>query len=612
MMQSMSEVEEIKNKIDVADLIAEYIQLKPAGINKKGLCPFHHEKSPSFMVNSERQGWHCFGCGKGGDIFTFIQEMEGMEFKEALKHLANRAGVQLTSYRSDVDSSQKNRLKDINIEAARFFHNFLLKMPAAKSAMDYLINRGLKNETIEEWQIGFIPEQWDLLTQYLLKKGFSIDDLVASGLTIKRDGADATSGRGFYDRFRGRVMFPIWNVHGEVVGFTGRILVEKENSGGKPGSNEFTPGKYVNTPQTLVYDKSRVIFGLNKAKQEIKTKDLIVMVEGQMDVIACHQAGMKNVVASSGTALTEEQVKLLKRYSLNLNMAFDADEAGQNAAKRGVDIAVKEGMNVKVVSIPEGAGKDADECIKKNPSVWFYAVEKAQGIMDWFFEKILSGKDLTNPRQKQLSADQLLPEIALIPYAVERDHWLRQLGEKLNVEVGVLREDMERLKKKIKTPNSEPRTPASVGKVNILTEDDRFTKLVEMLMVMILRYNDLILELSGESMNQLLSTGKFGALYIALKTEYADTSKIDLEKLRGLVETAGNENLIDILLMKGELDFSGIQIAEAQKELRKLLALIIDEWKKKRRKEIQMLIEKAEKNGEVEKLKGLIMEFNKI
>ena len=221
------EVQLIKDKIDVADLIAEYVQLKPAGINKKGLCPFHHEKSPSFMVNSERQGWHCFGCGKGGDIFTFVQEMEGMEFKEALKHLANRAGVQLTSYRSDVDSSQKNRLKDINIEVARFFHNFLLKMPTAKSAMDYLISRGLKNETIEEWQVGFVPEQWELLTQYLLKKGFSIDDLVASGLTIKRDGADATSGRGFYDRFRGRIMFPIWNVHGEVVGFTPTHLMSQ-------------------------------------------------------------------------------------------------------------------------------------------------------------------------------------------------------------------------------------------------------------------------------------------------------------------------------------------------------------------------------------------------
>ena len=216
------EVQQIKDKIDVTELVGEYVQLKQAGINKKGCCPFHNEKTPSFMVNSERGSWHCFGCGKGGDIFTFIEEIEGMEFREALKYLAERAGVQLTSYRSEVNSSQKNRLKEINTEAARFFHNFLLKIPASKPALEYLKDRGLTDETIEEWRIGFVPEQWDLLTQYLLKKGHSIDDLVASGLTIKREGVNASSGKGFYDRFRGRIMFPIWDVHGDAVGFTGR------------------------------------------------------------------------------------------------------------------------------------------------------------------------------------------------------------------------------------------------------------------------------------------------------------------------------------------------------------------------------------------------------
>jgi len=242
------DIQQIKDKIDVAELIGEYVQLKPAGVNKKGLCPFHHEKSPSFMVNSERGSWHCFGCAKGGDIFSFVQEMEGLEFKEALKYLADKAGVVLTNYRSEVNSNQKNRLKEINKEAARFFHNFLIKMPASQAALDYLLKRGLKMETIEEWCVGFIPEQWDLLTQYLLKKGFGIEDLVATGLTIQKEGARSTSSgqannqsiRGHYDRFRGRIMFPIWNVHDEVVGFTGRILVEKENFG----------GKYVNTPQT--------------------------------------------------------------------------------------------------------------------------------------------------------------------------------------------------------------------------------------------------------------------------------------------------------------------------------------------------------------------------
>ena len=235
-------------------------------------------------------------------------------------------------------------------------------------------------------------------------------------------------------------------------------------------------------------------------------------------------------------------------------MAFDAMR-WTNAAKRGIDIAIREGMNIRVISIPDGAGKDPDECLKKNPSVWFQSVEKARGIMDWYFEKILIGKDLSLPRQKQLVADQLLPEIALIPYAVERDHWLRLLGEKLGVDVAVLREDMERLKKKIRNHKSEIINQVNGGGEKIVTEDDRLTKLIERLMVMVLRYNDLLLELSGESVDRILSTGRFGELYIAMKTEYTSNSKIDLEKLRGLVGPGDKENSIDILLMKGELDF---------------------------------------------------------
>ena len=430
----MSDTREIKDKIDVVDLINEYVQLKPAGINHKGLCPFHQEKSPSFMVNRERQSWHCFGCSKGGDIFTFIEEIEGMEFKEALKYLADRAGVQLTrNFSTDTSGSEKSKIKEINSEAARFFHNFLLKMPASKPALDYLKNRGLGLETIENWQIGFVPEQWDLLTKYLLKKGFSIDHLIASGLTIKRDGTDVKSGRGFYDRFRGRIMFPIWDVHGNVIGFTGRILVETERSG----------GKYVNTPQTIVYDKSRVVYGLNKSKKEIRNQDLIVMVEGQTDVITSHQAGMKNVVASSGTALTEHQIKLLKRYSNNINMAFDADEAGVKAAKRGIDLALQAGMNVRVIQIPEGAGKDPDEVLKNNKQVWFDAVKNAKAVMDWYFNRAFANKDLGDPRQKQEISSTLLSEIKNIPYAVERDHWLQLLAQKLSVDVAVLREDLK-------------------------------------------------------------------------------------------------------------------------------------------------------------------------
>ncbi len=582
------EIQQIKDKIDVADLIGEYIQLKPAGTNKKGLCPFHHEKSPSFMVNSERQSWHCFGCAKGGDIFSFIQEMEGMEFVEALRYLANRAGIQLSNRRSDIDNNQKNRIKEINKEAARFFYNFLIKMPASKEAFDYLQNRGLKPDTIDEWQIGFIPEQWDLLTQYLLKKGFGVDDLVASGLTIRKEGADSQSVRGFYDRFRGRIMFPIRDTHGDVAGFTGRILVEKENSG----------GKYVNTPQTIVYDKSRIIFGLDKAKQEIKTKDLVVIVEGQMDVIACHQAGMKNVVASSGTALTEEQIKLLQRYTKNINMAFDADEAGQNAAKRGIDLAIEAGMRVRVIRIPEGKGKDPDECLKNNSDVWFEAVKNAQDVMDWYFDKVLFKKDINDYQQKQQVVDELLLEIARIPYAVEKDHWLRKLSERVNVEVAVLREDLKRVD--IKKDVHKMKVESPVVKEPI--EKDVLHLRIERMLAAIFKYSTLINIILEANLDRIINESNFASIYEMIKKGY------NIDEIKNQAKPEDKEK-VDLLLMQAEWEFSNIPEQEALRDLDSIISLIKKEWKKKKSEELKLKIEQASRNNDRSTEEALITEW---
>ena len=589
----MADTQLIKDKLDIVDFISEYVPLKRAGINYKACCPFHQEKTPSFMVNRERQSWHCFGCNKGGDIFTFLQEIEGMEFVEALKFLAEKAGVRLDYKISEINTSQKNRIKDINTEAARFFHNFLLKMDAARLAREYLRERGLSDNTIENWQIGFGPEQWDLLTQYLLKKGHSIDDLVAVGLTIKKAGADIQTQKGFYDRFRGRIMFPISDTYGAVVGFTGRVLVETEKSG----------GKYVNTPQTIVYDKSRVVFGLNYAKPEIKAKDLIVMVEGQMDVIACHQAGMKNVVATSGTALTEAQVRLLKRYSNNLNIAYDADAAGLAAAKRGVDIAIKEGMNVKVISIPTGLGNDPDEVCKKNKSAWFEAVAQAKGIMPWYFDKSFANKEMSDPKQKQMVADELLARIALIPYAVEQDHWLRELASRINVEVSVLREDLARISKisnsKFKIPNSNDEKIAIVQEKKL--EKTRLILLTERLLALVLKFPNEAEIFRIDS--KWLSTTPYVALYQELKERYNNGGVIDSNQL--------SENY-NLLLLKGDLEFDGLSDKEARGEAEKLRLMMREEWRKSRRQELQRQIEKAEKAGNRDLLEKLLREFQEL
>lgn len=592
----MADTQLIKEKIDLAQLVQEYVPLKKAGIYYKAPCPFHREKTPSFMVNAEKQIWKCFGCGKGGDIFSFVEEMEGLDFVEALKLLAERAGIKIDNYRSEIDKSQKNRILEINQKAAYFFHHVLLEMPASKGAREYLENRGLKKETIDQWQIGFIPDQWDLLTQYFLKKGVGVDDLIAAGLTIKKDAARA--GQGFYDRFRGRIMFPIWDVHGSVVGFTGRVLVETENSG----------GKYVNTPQTLVYDKSRVLYGLNNAKTEIKAEDLAVIVEGQMDVVACHQAGMKNVVASSGTALTLEQIKLLKRYSPNVAMAFDGDKAGIAAAKRGIDIALSEGLNVRAISIPQGGGKDADECLKKNPQVWFESVKNASDVMDWFFSMAFNNKDVSGPKAKQQVADELLPLVGLIPYAIERDCWLKQLGERLGVEASVLRDDLKRFSKDKKDGNPTDNKPAPSTTPPL----DTLERLLQRLLMIWVSHPEYLSAQWPLLKIDCCIGSVYQHLYETIKNQYNSTTQPAISDWQDFFVNSALAEEFENLKMLAVIEPGETADSNLKTEALTIIIRVSEEWSKKKRKEIQFQLIQAEKSGDKEQAQKLFVELQNI
>ncbi|PIR04084.1 MAG: DNA primase [Candidatus Magasanikbacteria bacterium CG11_big_fil_rev_8_21_14_0_20_39_34] len=578
----MSDTQQIKEKIDIVELISEYISLKPSGINHKGLCPFHNEKSPSFMVNRERQSWHCFGCNKGGDVFTFVEEIEGLDFVESLRLLAKKAGIELTTLQKDVHKSQKNRIKDINRLAATFYHNFLIKMAPAQEARDYLLNRGMTTDTLEKWQVGYVVDQWDLLTKYMLKKGHSIDDLVASGLTIKRDNANPQTFKGFYDRFRGRIIFPIQNVHGDVVGFTARVLKESKDSG----------GKYINTPQTLVFDKSQVVFGLYHAKNAIRAEKLAIFVEGQTDVISCHQAGSSNVVATSGTALTQGHIKLIKRYSNNIAFCFDADSAGIDAAKRAIGIALEEGLNVKIIRIAREMGKDPDEVIKKDRALWTSLVENAQDVMSWYFQIAFQRSDLSNPKIKQEIANELLPEIKKIPYAVEREHWIQELSNRVGVEISVLKDEMARfdLKKETFQPVSEKKKAPQVP----LKPQKRSDLLIERFLSITLKYlKTFDSQQISAKMDEALSTSSFGPLYLAIKKGYND-GQLSIDILRESCDQKTSENPVDILLLRADLDFSDYNEGIAQEESKKLLFQIEREWEKERRKLLESQIQSAE------------------
>ncbi len=583
----MTDTQSIKDRLDIIQIVGEYTKLKKSGANWKGNCPFHHEKTPSFMVHPERQFWHCFGCGKGGDVFSFIQEIEGLQFVEALKLLAQRAGVQLTNSVSEVNQSQRNRILEIISSATNFFHHILMELPAAEPARAYLKNRELKTETIRQWRVGFAPEQWDLLTKYLLKKGYGIDDIIAAGLTVKREGADASSGRGFYDRFRGRVMFPISDPHGTVVGFTGRVLVETEKSG----------GKYVNTPQTIVYDKSRVVYGLHNAKQEIKTKDLAILVEGQMDVLACHEAGMKNVVAASGTALTPEQIKLLKRYTHTVAMAFDADTAGQKAGERGIALALQEGLTVKVIVIPPGLGKDADECIRKNPAAWFKAVAEAPGFMDWYFEQTFKNYNSTDSRSKQTIAEILLNQIRNLSYSIEREDWLKKLSDRLGLDASILREEIKkapRLSVTAPTQKHGAKDASPIQTKNVSTLEMLRQELWSLILQFPAQYGAVVNSIKPE----FFAGTPYAALYEAAQKLYTSNSSLNLDAIREEFAHPGEENMVDLLSLRPYRDAMELTESFAMSEIKQLIDRITQEVRRDHRKLLEQALRLAEEKGD--------------
>lgn len=438
------QVEEIKQKVDIVELISEYVPLKRSGRNFKALCPFHSEKTPSFMVSPELSIFKCFGCGTSGDVYTFLQEMEGMEFAEALETLAKRTGVKLRRLRPSGDDKEKKKLYEINHLAAEFYHYLLTQHRVGQMAKRYLMERGINQDSITRFKLGFAPETWDGLQKFLVgKKGYQLADLEKAGLVIpgkKQKGS-------YYDRFRGRIMFPIWDHRDNPVGFSGRIL---------PGSAEVKEeegAKYVNTPETAIYHKSSILYGLNLAKKEIKKADQAVVVEGQMDVISSTQAGLANTAALTGSALTEEHARLLKRFSPNLVLALDRDIAGDSAARRGVEIADQAGLTVRVVRL--AGGRDPDEVAQKSPDMWRQLVEKALPVYDYFLESAFDRHDAKTAEGKRAIGQELTAAFAKISDEIVKSHYVRRLAEKLGVSEEAILSQMAKTK---------PEAPASPKK----------------------------------------------------------------------------------------------------------------------------------------------------
>lgn len=446
-----SPVEKIKERLGIEEVVSSYIKLDRAGTNFKAKCPFHNEKTPSFFVSPDRNSYYCFGCGAKGDIFTFIEEFEGLDFKGALKILAEQAGVSLKEYSKEKEG-EKEKLYRVMEEATKFFEK---NLTANEKVLEYLKRRGLEDKIIKDFRIGFVKNDWRELYSYLQKRNFSDKEIELAGLVKKTE-------KGIYDRFRGRIMFPISDSSGRIIAFSGRIFEDDGKS-----------AKYLNSPDTSIFSKSAVLYGLDKAKDSIRKNNFSILVEGQMDLILSHQAGFRNTVATSGTALSDATVSkenvvsnlgLLRRLSGNIVLAFDADRAGFNASTRAAKIALSFGMDVKVVSMPEGIDP-ADLICQNGKDAWRIAIRNSKHIIEFLLDKVLiKYKDNMHEAGREIK-EKILPYVDSIESSIEKSHFIKIISNKSGIRESALIEDLKKVQSLLKFDTEETKNALeNIGK----------------------------------------------------------------------------------------------------------------------------------------------------
>ena len=548
----MDAVEEVKQRLSIEDVIGEYVSLKRAGRNWKGLSPFSSERTPSFVVSPEKQIWHDFSSGRGGDMFTFVMEVEGLDFKGALEHLARKAGIDLEQFRGTQSRSNgpnKERLLAV-LEAATHFYQ--VQFSQNKVALEYVFKkRQFSKETALEWRLGYSPNTGTALVDYLKTKKFSEQEIKLAGLTAQRY-------RSMHDMFRGRLMIPLQDAQGKVIGFTARLLTDDKDA-----------PKYINTPQTPLYDKSRHVFGLHLAKETIRKSGFVVIAEGNLDVIASHQAGVRQVVATAGTALTEPHLKALSRFTGDIRLSFDADKAGLNATERAIPIASRVKVSLSIITIP--SGKDPDELIKQDPAIWREVIGKNQYALDWLMERYEQQLDVTSAEGKRRFSDVLLPVVRALDDAVERDHYLIAIAEKMDVSRQALDQKFARTEGASDTPRKRQvravQPPTDKQMLERQRMQDRFLALV--LMQPPLR------EVLADIRDDMMHNDNGRTLLKFLKQHPDFTGQP--EKAKEL-QTVADYVKIEALLYE-EL-YQGLELTELHYEVARLQARLIEQYVK--------------------------------
>lgn len=560
----MDSVAEIKSRLSIVDVVSQYCQLKKAGRNFKALCPFHSEKTPSFIISPERQFAWCYGCQTGGDIFKIVQLLEGVDFKESLKILAEKAGVELpTNFTGGIKKEKKEKLIEINEAAAEFFEAELKKNSAAQK---YLKERGLKSATIEEWRIGFAPAGFENLFPQLEEK-FSKKEIVEAGVAgLKEFGGDK-----LFDKFRERLMFPIEDHRGRVVAFTGRVLDSSEP-------------KYLNSAESPIFTKGAILFGFAKARDSIREKKFAVIVEGQLDVISAHQAGFKNVVATSGTALTEFHLKALKNLVERVVFCFDSDSAGIDSTVRALEIAAVLDFDSRAALLPDGV-KDPDEAIQKDPQIFPAAIADAVAPLDFFFQKVFAKSDFSEISEKKKAVRELLSFAAKISSAVEREDFLKKIGLKLGISEAAIHEEFQNL--------SAVSAPRKIEKEESEIHSEKM-EAADLLAGLILAFP----KIAGE-ISELKS----------LEIESEIWQKLKAANFHEIFEVGEAEEKLAVFVSDKYSDFGDAKI---KNEILKLIEKLNSEAIEIKKRELKIKMQKAEEVGDEKKAAEFFKKYQKL
>jgi len=566
-----SPIDEIKARLDIVDVISSYLNLKKAGSNYRALCPFHSEKNPSFFVSPRLQIFKCFGCGAAGDIFKFIMMIEGVEFKDALKILAQRAGVELKPI-SPKEKTERQRLWEICELSTKFFEK-QMEGKMGQKVKKYLISRGIKEDSIKEWRIGWAPDTQNSLISFLVSKGYKREEIKKAGLAFQKENGQ------FIDFFRGRIIFPIFDLNSQVIAFSGRIFETKEGP------------KYINSPNTILYDKSKVLYGLDRAKVEIRKRDFCILVEGYTDVILAHQEGFKNTVSVSGTSLTPFQLAILRRYTKNLYLSFDMDVAGASATKRGINLARLKGFNIKVLILPEE--KDPADVISKNPKDFEKILENSLSIMDFYFQRIFSKYDKNTLEGKKEIAKNLLEEIKRIQNEIEKSFWISKLAEELKVREEDLRMELAKIK------IEEEELGLEEQEISKQPQKSRKEILEERLLLLVLK--------SPQNLN-LIDKEKFASFSPELKEIFENLKKDFNIKLEKLSEKA--RDLYTSSALKSEIE--EIEKEKIEPEINFCLKEIYKIYLKEKLNQISEELKEAERKKDFPKVEKLSKEFSQL